>query len=171
MRVWLFRLLLGISILSPTLACLGQEASAPEKLRSPEAAPETPTPEAPADDKRTELNLIGKTEVQAGESRRNENVQFNLIDNNALKELNVRLGSSATVTRVFQPEFRYFGTEFGNRPTGPIHLSPASRSRDFYGGISFTHKQQYFQRAIVLPGRQREARSRKQLRVCGGYWP
>jgi hypothetical protein len=80
MRVWLFRLLLGISILSPSLACRGQEAGAPEKLRSAEDAPETPTPQAPADDKRTELNLIGKTEVQAGESRRNENVQFNLIE-------------------------------------------------------------------------------------------
>ena len=55
---------------------------------------------------------------QAGESRRNENVQFNLIDNNALKELNVRLGSSATVTPAFEPEFRYFGTEFGNKPSG-----------------------------------------------------
>src|SRR5947207_14957055 len=132
MRFWIFPLLLGISILSPSLACLGQEASAPEKLRSPEAAPETPTLEAPADDKRTELNLIGKTEVQAGESRRNENVQFNLIDNNALKELNVRLGSSATVTRVFQPELRYFGTEFGNKPSGLMHIVPVSRSRDLY---------------------------------------
>src|SRR5438093_4497771 len=35
----------------------------------------------------------------------------------------------------------------------------------------FLHsQQQYLQRAIVLPGRQREARSRKQLRVCGGTW-
>ena len=96
MRVWLFRFLVGISILSPSLPCVGQEAGAPEKPSSAEAAPETPTPEAPADDKRTELNLIGKTEVQAGESRRNENVQFNLIDNNALKELN--LSSTSRVT-------------------------------------------------------------------------
>src|SRR5437667_4483120 len=144
MRVWLFRLLLGISILSPSVTCQGQEVSAPEKLRSAEVAPETPTPQAPADDKRTELNLLGKTEVQAGESRRNENVQFNLIDNNALKELNARLGSSATVTPAFQPEFRYFGTEFGNKPSGPMHLGPASRSRDFYGGIAFTHSNSIF---------------------------
>src|SRR5438094_9013042 len=126
MRVWLFRFLLGISIFSPSFACLCQEAGEPEKPKSAEAAPETPTPQAPADDKRTELNLIGKTEVQAGESRRNENVQFNLIDNNALKELNLRLGSSANTTRVFQPEFRYFGTEFGNKPSGPMHLGPAA---------------------------------------------
>src|SRR5262245_38750658 len=90
MRVWLFRFLVGINILSPSLAPQGQEAGAPEKPRSAEAAEDAPTPQAPAYDKRTELNLIGKTEVQAGESRRNENVQFNLIDNNALKELNTR---------------------------------------------------------------------------------
>lgn len=33
--------------------------------------------------KRTELNLLGKTDTASGESRRNENVQFNLVDNNA----------------------------------------------------------------------------------------
>src|SRR5881397_2072213 len=159
MRV-LFRLLLGISILSPFREGQGQDAGAPEKPRSAEAAPETATPQAPADDKRTELNLIGKTEVQAGESRRNENVQFNLIDNNALKELNVRLGSSATVIPAFQPEFRYFGTEFGNKPSGPMHLGPASRSRDFYGGISFTHSnsifsaRSFFQAGSVKPAHE-----------------
>src|SRR5437867_4390566 len=139
LRAWLFRFWLGISILSPPLVCRGQEAGAPENPKSAEAAPGAPAPPAPADDKRTELNLLGKTEVQAGESRRNENVQFNLIDNNALKELNARLGSSATVTPAFEPEFRYFGTEFGNKPSGPMHLGPAvtaPRSRDFYGGIS-----------------------------------
>jgi len=36
--------------------------------------------------KRIELNLLGKTDAAAGESRRNENIQFNLVDNNALKE-------------------------------------------------------------------------------------
>src|ERR1041385_2032661 len=144
MRVWFFRFFLGISILSPSLAGQGQEAGAPEKVRSTEAAPETPTPPVPSEDKRTELNLLGKTEVQAGESRRNENVQFNLIDNNALKELNARLGSSATVTPAFQPEFRYFGTEFGNKPSGPMHISQASVARDFHGGISFTHSNSIF---------------------------
>src|SRR5437773_5971247 len=172
MRVWLIRLLLGISILSPTLACLGQEASAPEKLRSAEARPQTPTPQAPADDKRTELNLLGKTEVQAAESRRNENVQFNLIDNNALKELNARLGSSATVTPAFQPEFRYFGTEFGNKPSGPMHLGPASRSRDFYGGISFTHSNSIFSaRSFFQVGSVKPAHENNYGFVAGiGMW-
>ena len=46
--------------------------------------------------KRTELNLLGKTNAEGGESRRNENVQFNLIDDNSLKELNIRLGTTPT---------------------------------------------------------------------------
>src|SRR5262245_64716936 len=45
--------------------------------------PESKQPEA---NKRVEMNLLGKTDAASGESRRNENVQFNLVDNNALKE-------------------------------------------------------------------------------------
>ena len=56
-----------------------------------------PAPEQPAAERRTDLNLLNKTDTAAGESRRNENVQFNLIDNNALKELNIRLGTTATL--------------------------------------------------------------------------
>ncbi len=172
LRAWLFRVWLGISILSPPLVCRGQEAGAPEKPKSAEAAPGTPTPPAPADDKRTELNLLGKTEVQAGESRRNENVQFNLIDNNALKELNARLGSSATVTPAFQPEFRYFGTEFGNKPSGPMHLDPAFRSRDFHGGISFTHSNSIFSaRSFFQVGSVKPAHENNYGFVAGiGLW-
>src|SRR5216117_2492117 len=161
MRVWLFRLLLGISILSPTLACLGQEASAPEKLRSPEAAPETPTPEAPADDKRTELNLIGKTEVQAGESRRNENIQFNLIDNNALKELNVRLGTTATIVREFSPGNNYFGAEFGNPPAQALQMA-APLKAGTHGTVYASHlnsifsARSFFQVGDVKPARDND---------------
>src|SRR5262245_58402419 len=55
---------------------------------------ESKQPEA---NKRVEMNLLGKTDAASGESRRNENVQFNLVDNNSLKELNVRLGTTATI--------------------------------------------------------------------------
>jgi hypothetical protein len=137
----------SLFILWPALACFGQQAETPpEKPKSGQAAPppQAPAPQAPAEDKRTELNLLGKTAVQAGESRRNENIPFNLIDNNALKELNVRLGTSATVTTEFRPDSRYFGTEFGNRPAAPIQLDPARHSRDFHGGVSFTHSNSIF---------------------------
>src|SRR2546426_6223056 len=82
LRAWLFRVWLGISILSPPLVCRGQEAGAPEKPKSAEAAPGTPTPPEPADVKRSELNLLGKTEVQAGENPPNGKIPFKLIANN-----------------------------------------------------------------------------------------
>ena len=103
---------------------------------------ESPKPEAeqkPAQDKRTELNLLGTTDSAAGESRRNENVQFNLIDNNALRELNARLGTNATIVTEFQVERKYFGTEFGNNPSAIIHLNGLKFSRSLHGGVSFTH--------------------------------
>src|SRR5258708_28613954 len=80
--------------------------------------PSTPVTEQKATgEKRTELNLLGTTDAKAGESRRNENEQFNLIDNNALKDLNFRLGTNATIVTDFQPEHKYFGTEIANDPT------------------------------------------------------
>jgi hypothetical protein len=48
----------------------------------------------------------GATDAAAGESRGNQNIQFNLIDNNALKDLNIRLGTNATIVTKFQPERR-----------------------------------------------------------------
>jgi hypothetical protein len=84
---------------------------------APSESPKSVEPEQqPGKQKRTELNLLGVTDSGAGESRRNENIQFNLIDNNALKYLNIRLGTNATIITEFLPERKYFGTEFGNAP-------------------------------------------------------
>ena len=122
--------------------------------------PAEPEPQ-PVKEKRTELNLLGATDSAAGESRRNENVQFNLIDNNALKDLNIRLGTNATIVTEFQPERKYFGTEFGNNPAPPIHLSALKHSRDFHGGLVVHPLRQHLQRANVLPGRWRPAGPRE----------
>ncbi len=75
------------------------------------------------EDRRAQLNLLGQTDIEAGESRRNENIQFNLIDNNALKELNVRLGTTATIVDDFRADQNYFGSEFGTSPAAAIHLT------------------------------------------------
>lgn len=153
-RAWRYLFWLGISLLC-VLASLGQKVPVPAKLEAAEA-----TTAPPADDKRTELNLLGKTDAQSGESRRNENVQFNLIDNNALKELNARLGTNATATPQFLPEFRYFGAEYGNKPSPPFRLEPVPTTRDFHGGVSFTHSnsifsaRSFFQVGDVKPARE-----------------
>ena len=113
------------------IPCAEAQAPLPPKPTGPSAGPEkpdraapSPAQEKPDSAKRTELNLLGQVDTAAGESRRNENVQFNLIDNNALKELNVRLGATATIVEEFRAERRYFGVEFGNRPPEPLHLAP-----------------------------------------------
>ena len=129
---------------------LATQATAPQQ-------PAAPEPEA-KDSRRTELNLAGKTDTSAGESRRNENVQFNLIDNGALKELNIRLGSSATVFTEFKPDRSYFGAEFGAPPAAPIHLGGNARS-GLHGVLRATHQNSVFSaRAFFQAGSVKPAR-------------
>jgi len=54
-----------------------ENKQAEQKKSEPETGPTDAT-------KRVELNLVGKTDTAAGESRRNENIYFNPVDNNAL---------------------------------------------------------------------------------------
>ncbi|HEV2664324.1 MAG TPA: TonB-dependent receptor [Blastocatellia bacterium] len=120
--------------------------------------PENKQPEA---NKRVEMNLLGKTDAASGESRRNENVQFNLVDNNALKELNVRLGTTATIVREFNPASGYFGAEFGAAPKASITL-PAPIKSGFHGRLYETHlnsvtsARSFFQVGGVKPARENE---------------
>jgi hypothetical protein len=91
--------------------------------------PKAPAPPAPGDNRtRLELNLLGKENTAAGESRRNENVQFNLVDNNTLKELNVRLGATATIVEEFNAELNYYSAEFGNPPSAAVRLIRDARA-------------------------------------------
>ena len=103
--------------------------------------------------------LPGQVDEDAGASRRNENVQFNLIDNNALKEMNVRLGTTATLTEEFTPDKNYFGTEFGGEPVETIHLGPAS-VQGLHGNVYYNHlnsvlsARSFFQVGSVKPARE-----------------
>ncbi len=136
------------------LAFLAQSTPAP-----------APPPEKPPETRRTELNLLGASDTNSGESRRNENVQFNLIDNNALKELNVRLGTTATIVEDFRADRNYFGAEFGNPPAAAIHLAPQKQS-PMHGSAHFTHgnsvfnARSFFQAGPVKPARENEAAAR-----------
>ena len=82
--------------------------------------------------------------TQSAESRRNENVQFNLIDNNALKDLNIRLGTTATIVSEFQAQRQYFGVEFGNSPPATTHLSVVKLLTGTHGLFSETHSNSVF---------------------------
>ena len=108
---------------------------------------------------RTEINLLGETASESGESRRNENVQFNLVDNNALKELNIRLGTTATIINEFDVNQGYFGSEYGNPTTPPIHAPPAPAD-GFHGEAYWRHNnsilsaRSFFQVGSVQPARE-----------------
>jgi hypothetical protein len=117
--------------------------SAAGQQSKPEAPPAPAAQAAPADARRIELNLLGKTNAAAGESRRNENIQFNLVDNNALKELNIRLGATATIIDVFRPERSYFSSEFGNAPGALLYVPPSSRGA-IHGSIFASHRNSIF---------------------------
>lgn len=147
-----------LSFMLGVLLAMMQQPAPPDSSTNP--APEQKT----APDKRVELNLLGATDVSRGESKRNENIQFNLIDNNALRELNARLGTSATIVTEFRPELKYFGTEFGNAPAGLVHLDPFRQIRSqafaIHGGLTFSHSnsifsaRSFFQVGGVLPARE-----------------
>jgi hypothetical protein len=138
----------SLAFLAFTLVARGQ-TTAPA-VREPAEDPAVLTipagTEPPSDRKvqqRTALNLAGTTDTGSGESRRNENVYFNPIDNNALKELNVRLGTTATIVDVFRVERNYFGAEFGNSPGTPIHVS-RGENQSLHGRIDWLHNNSVF---------------------------
>src|SRR3954451_3313087 len=106
-------------------------------------AQQAPAPQRADNTRRIELNLLGKTDAAAGESRRNENIQFNLVDNNSLKELNIRLGATATIIEVFRPERSYFSSEFGNAPGALLDVAPTNRGA-VHGTLFESHRNSIF---------------------------
>lgn len=110
---------------------------------------------------RTELNLLGQVDISSGENRRNENVKINLVDNSVLKDLNIRIGATATAVEEFSADRRYFGTEFGGTPSQPLHVTSAG-SRGFNGSLYEAHSnsiftaRSFFQAGKVQPARDND---------------
>lgn len=119
---------------------------------------ETDAPVVDAAAARTDLNLLGAVDAEAGEARRNENVQIDLIDNNVLKEMNKRIGVTATIVEQFHPRSDYFGAEFGGSPTSPSAISYGG-SRNIHGSLYESHDnsifraRSFFQVGDVQPAR------------------
>ena len=145
-----------------TSAGAEQSAQTPQPVDT-ETSETTAEPEAAAarTQRRTELNLLGQADTQSGESRRNENIQFNLIDNNVLRELNIRLGVTATLITEFQPDRSYFGAEFGSASEAPLHLDPAS-FQGVHGSAYWGHQnsvvsaRSFFQVGDVQPAHEND---------------
>ncbi len=119
----------------------------------------SPPPSEAAPQQRTQLNLKNETDTTSGESRRNDNVAFNPIDNNTLRDLSLRLGFAATIVTSFAPQNRYFSSEYGSRPELPIHVDdPIIRA--FHGEVFETHSnsvlsaRSFFQAGGVKPAHE-----------------
>ena len=140
--------------------CLAQEKQSQAGEPQP-AAQQAQPPSSPAAPERTRLNLSGQTNTASGESRRNENVPIVLIDNNAQKELNVRVGATATVVPEFSADSNYFAAEYGVSPSAPLHVS-SSRRQGLHGRLYETHQnsifsaRSFFQVGGVRPARENQ---------------
>jgi len=115
-------------------------------------------PEGAGAQARSQLNLLGQTDSKSGESRRNENVQFNLVDNNSQKEMNQRIGVTATFVSEFTPDKNYFGAEFGSAAAWSVLQAPGVKD-SWHGTLGWTHMNSatsaraFFQVGEVQPAR------------------
>lgn len=153
------RLVLLLHVLI-VFAVQAQQAGSSEAKAKPETGESAAAPPATVE-QRTRLNLLGQTDARSGESRRNENVQFNLVDINVLKELNQRLGTTATIIVEFQPDRNYFSSEFGNAPAAALHLAPSTR-QGTHGRLYESHlnsvfsARSFFRVGDVKPAREND---------------
>jgi hypothetical protein len=94
------------------------------------------------------------------EGMRNENVAVNRIDNNAVKEANVRTGASATMIGEARVEADYYAGEFGRPPDGGPVMSAATRLSAWRGELFESHQNSifnartFFQVGPVQPARR-----------------
>lgn len=158
--------MLALAVAAQTLA---DDPLAPPKPAPPPAPAsalklETP-PAAPAEETagagRAGANLLGQTDTAKGEARRNENVQINLVDTNAARELNVRVGATATIIEEFRPDRGYFSAEYGNAARPAPHAQ-AQSGAGLHGNVFWSHNnsvfsaRSFFQAGPVQPARQNQ---------------
>lgn len=154
----------GLLATAMSVSCAAYaQGPAPSEPKPGEAttAAARPTTAAPVPEGRTGANLLGQTNTAQGESRRNENVQITLVDTNAARELNTRVGASATIVQEFRPERDYYSSEYGNAAPGPVHVAPVHGS-GVHGALFWSHNnsvfnaRSFFQVGSVQPARQNQ---------------
>lgn len=140
------------------VAAAAMPAQQPSQAVEPETERPPPASESSAegDVDRTDLNLLGEVDSEEGEGRRNENVRITLIDNNVLRELTTRMGTTATVPIDFRIENRYFAAEFG-QPPRRFKQASAAPVANAHGELRWTHQnsvssaRSFFQAGGVRP--------------------
>jgi len=114
-----------------------------EKDTSAKSSPEAAPAEESAGRNRAGENLLGQADTSNGEARRNENIQINLLDTNAVRELNVRVGTTATIVQEFVAERGYWAAEYGTPPRNPIRAEPQKGS-GVHGSLFWNHNNSIF---------------------------
>ncbi|MCX7603017.1 MAG: TonB-dependent receptor [Bryobacteraceae bacterium] len=145
-----------------------QQPGAPETLASsaasaaPAAAPESTAPSAPA---AASSSRLSSPRLGAA-AQRNENVVVYLIDTNAIKEANIRLGARATAVTSFSPESFYFAAEHGQPPSETLLLRPVAPLAGWHGEAGWQHQNSvfnartFFQVGPVQPSRRNFSNAR-----------
>lgn len=137
------------------IACPGRSAQQPEAQK--------PKVEKPSTAKKAEagagvVESAGSRSARAA-SERNENVWVSKIDNDALKDTGIRLGSDTTL--VVQPviERSYYAAEHGQPSSGLLIPGPVPKLRGWHGELFETHRNSvfnartFFQVGAVMPSR------------------
>jgi hypothetical protein len=115
---------------------------------APAAPPKLVPPAAPARAK------IGAT------AQRNENVAVWAIDNNAVKEANIRVGTRATISQFTSIASTHYAVEHGQAPSDSLILPVLAPQPDWHSDLFFNHQNSvfnartFFQVASVLPSRR-----------------
>ena len=156
----------AVILYAAAAALAAHSAHAQQESAQTTVPTEQEEPDDTAESDRTALNLLGEVDSAKGESRRNENVPVTLIDNNVLRELTARMGTTATVISEFEIDQRYFATEFGQPAKRPGH-QPASKVDGVHGNLYWTHQNSLFSsRSFFQFGSVKPARDNS-YRVCG----
>jgi len=93
-------------------------------------------------------------------AQRNENVQVNRIDNDAIKEANIRLGGNVTIVPEAPVEVSYWATEHGRPAAEQVFLRPSAGQPEWHGELFEWHRNSvlnartFFQAGPVMPSRR-----------------
>ncbi len=129
----------------------------------PPPAPKTPAPRQPA---RTRLDAS---------AQRNENVAVWLIDNNAVKEVNIRLGDNVTIVSEAAVETNYYATEHGRPAREAVVIGFGTPPSAWHGELFEWHQNSvfnartFFQVGGVKPSR-RNSYGLRAAGTLGRHW-
>ncbi|MGB9606060.1 MAG: hypothetical protein ACPL88_09315, partial [Bryobacteraceae bacterium] len=113
------------------------------------------------------------TQRMGASAQRNENIQVYLIDNDAIKEANIRLGTNVTLLGELPAEASYFAAEHGQAPAGQPLLSPRRSAPHWHAEFYELHQNSvfnartFFQVGPVQPSRRNSYGGR----ASGGLGP